>query len=78
MKDKARELIGSFLPYMHQGGMLSMSEQEREYDNAKDLTIIHLEKQIEQLEEIQGDSNYLSIQIEYLNKLIEEVKTSEL
>lgn len=77
MKNKVRELIESFLPYVHQGGMVSMSEQEREYDNAKDVTIIHLEKQIEQLEEIQGDSNYLSIQIEYLNKLIEEVKNLE-
>lgn len=78
MKNKVRELIESFLPYVHQGGMLYMTEQEREYDNAKDVAILHLEKQIEQLEEIQGTSTYLSIQIEYLNKLIEEVKTSEL
>lgn len=77
MKQKAKELIKSFLPYVHQGGMLYMTEQEREYDNAKDATILHLEKQIEQLEEIQGDSNYLSVQIEYLNNLIEEVKNLE-
>lgn len=78
MKNKAKQLIESFLPYVHQGGMLSMTEQEREYDNAKDVAILHLEKQIEQLEDIQGGSNYLSVQIDYLNKLIEEVKTSEL
>ena len=83
MKEQLEDLIGGFAHLVHCGGMLSMTEEERITDNAKDVTIIHLEKQLEFIDEmeneINGDcgiymTNYFDMKRKEIDKLIEVVR----
>ena len=56
-KKKAEELIEKFLPLVHRGGEIFLSDQERERDNAKDCAIICVKQILEAVTTI-ADKKY--------------------